>query len=200
MHRIVPSGAHGEAKIDHFTIDKHASQMANMGMMFGGQPGFMRVEPGKYARLHVGRELMMTDTPMERRTNAEFVRRAHGRVLVAGLGLGMVLRAILKKPEVEHVTVLEKSADVVALVEPTLKRDAGRLTIVTTDVHDWRPEKGAKWNVIYFDIWPDISTKNLPEMGRLQRRAASWIDRTDPDRWVGCWLRDFLLAEKARYR
>jgi len=64
------------------------------------------IRPGRYARLHVGHVLMMSDTDMERRSNVQVVQQARGHVLIAGLG--MILHPILAKPEVTRVTVVEK--------------------------------------------------------------------------------------------
>lgn len=201
MARIVPEKQHGIARLSYVTVTPEVARHENIMGAIGGSPSFMYVEPGTYARLHVDGTLMMSDTQMERRTNREFLRQAHGRVLVAGLGIGLILHAVLKKREVTSVTVLEKYADVVKLVAPTLSKFSRKLDIITTDVHDYAPPTGVKFNTVYFDIWPTISTDNLPEMGRLQKRAhASWIDKSDPDRWVGSWLRDYLLAQQASER
>lgn len=193
MHRLVKPGKLGEAAIDHITVSKEEAKAYNFGAILSGR-GSDQVEPGKYARLAVAGELMMTDTPMERRTNTEFVRRANGRVFIAGLGLGMIVHAVLDKPEVEHVTVLEKSKDVIKLVGPTI--ESKKVTIVHGDVFEWTPPKGEKWDTIYFDIWPTIGTDNLPEMARCSRRFMHRLNRANPKAWMGSWRQKELQARK----
>jgi len=199
MAKLLPPAKHGDASLSHVVVTESMARLDNLTNAMRGA-GYLYVEPGTYARLVVNDTLMMTDTPMERRSNRHFVHTAHGRVLVAGLGIGMILHAVLRKKEVTHVTVLEKYADVVALVAPSLAKYRKRLTIVTTDVHDYRPAKGELFDVVYFDIWPTISTDNLPEIATLHRRAARWVDRENPRRWVGSWMAEQLRYNRDRER
>lgn len=189
MVKVIPEGQHGIARVEHFEVPKHASMMTAINMR---RDSF--VPEGKYARLYVGNTLFMSDTDMEKRTNYEVVHRAHGHVLIAGLGLGLILVPILRKKEVTAVTVIEKYPDVVALVAPQFNDP--RLNIITVDIHEWMPPKGQKFNVIYFDIWSDQSTDDLEEMGKLHRRFAPRMDRADDQRWMNSWRRDILLADK----
>ena len=84
-----------------------------------------RLEAGDYMRLvrlaepvserDGQRDVIMSDTPNERLWNREAVRRAHGHVLIAGLGIGMILPPILIKPEVKRVVIVEKELEVIDL-------------------------------------------------------------------------------------
>jgi spermidine synthase len=91
---------------------------------------------------------MMSDTNMERRSNWQVKDNAHGRVLIAGLGIGMILHPILDPTRaiisrragealqpVEHVTVVELNQDVIDLVAPSLARYGDRVTIVKADIN-----------------------------------------------------------------
>ena len=146
------------------------------------------VPPGTYTRLTYKGGVIMSDTPDELRDLAAVLRRARGRVLIHGLGLGCVVRALLAKPNVEHIDVVEREADVIAL---TARYYAGeRCTIHHGDAfsHPW-PED-ARWDVVWHDIWPDLRDENLAEMARLHRR---FQDRCD---WQGSWGREFLLDQR----
>ena len=66
------------------------------------------------AVLENGRE-WMTLMPNETQTSGEAVRRARGRVLTFGLGLGYFTYMAALKSEVASVTVVELSPDVIAL-------------------------------------------------------------------------------------
>jgi predicted membrane-bound spermidine synthase len=132
---------------------------------------------------------------MEHRTNFNFVYEAEGDVLVAGLGIGYVLLPVLRAREVESVTVVELHQDVIDLVEPHLRVAVGaaasKLTVVQADIFDFEPAKGQKWDVIYFDIWPDRCTDNLEQMAKLHRRFAR-----RKRRWMNSWCRDELKREQ----
>jgi spermidine synthase len=57
-----------------------------------------------------------------------------GRILVAGLGLGLMLHHMAAQPRFTAITVVELNADVIALVRPTLPVDP-RVTIVEGDYY-----------------------------------------------------------------
>ncbi|MBN8955005.1 MAG: hypothetical protein J0H17_00095, partial [Rhizobiales bacterium] len=107
------------------------------------------------------------------------VFRAKGHVLINGLGIGMVLAAVLRRPEVQRVTVVEIDPDVVALVSPHYP-DA-RVTVIQSDAFDYAPPKGERYGAVWHDIWDTICANNLPSMTRLKRKYGR---RTD---WQGCW-------------
>jgi spermidine synthase len=127
----------------------------------------------------------MSDTPAELEDMYYFVYHAKGKVLINGLGLGAAVQAVLSKPEVEHVTVIEISEDVIKLVaDHYLKRYGDRLTIIHADALTWQPPKGQKFDTVWHDIWDSICTDNLEEMGRLHRRYGKRAA------WQASWCRE----------
>ncbi len=198
MAEIVPPSHLGEAVISHFTIDEAAAGFSRMRAAISSDR-HAGVSPGTYAKLTVGGKLVMSDTDMERQTNCEFRQRANGSVLIGGLGLGMVIHPILAKRDVTKVTVIEKSADVIALVSPTLPEDL-RLRVICADIFEWMPAKGVKFDVAYFDIWPDRSDDNIDEAATLHRRFARRLNRNNPHCWMGSWMVDELRYERRRDR
>ncbi len=194
---LVPEGQQGIATVRHFEVDAQMSMFTSIRAIQHGLDAHVRA--GQYAQLLVGRTLMMSDTSMEKRTNTAFTYRAHGQVLVAGLGLGLILFAIADKPSVEHITVIEKYQDVVDIVGPAVKAKLGdKVTNICADIFDWRPAKGAKFNTIYFDIWPNICTDNLKDITKLHRAFARKLDRSDPGCWMDSWQRDALKSQRRR--
>lgn len=179
----LPAGEKGVAKIDHLVMgDKEVMESL-------AEHGAEYVYPGTYARLRINGELMMTDSPMEKRTNLDLVDHARGDVLIAGLGIGMVLSAVLKKPEVEHVTVVERYQDVIDLVEPHFRHE--KLTVVGADIHQYHPTQS--FDVIYFDIWPNSYEQHLPEMAELHDKFRPHLK---PKGWMESWTRQKLLAKQ----
>jgi hypothetical protein len=187
MTGIIPESTYGIASVEHFTVSESESRFSSLRR--GGY-----VPSGRYAKLKVNGCLMMSDTYMEHNTNYEVVRQAKGHVLIAGLGLGMILHPILAKKEVLSVTVIEKYADVIALVGPTVKHN--KLTIIEGDIYEWKPAKGTKYDCIYFDVWADQSTDDLEDMRKLHLRFRSYKVK---DGWMNSWRRDILKAEKRRW-
>jgi hypothetical protein len=189
MAEIVPEGQRGGARVYHTTFDATSAASASY---VGGR--YVSTPPGTYASLLVTTEsghpeCMMSDLGYERSTCLEVVRRAHGEVLIAGLGLGMILHPILMKPDVRRVTVVEKYRDVVDLIAPTLP-ETDRLAIIIADIFAWRPPRASRYDVVWFDIWPDVAPTRLAEMARLHRRFSRYLNRRDPGCWMDSWHRD----------
>lgn len=199
MVDLLTPGKTGSAAIDYVTVSKEAAQLGNMRAAFSPGGSVDMVSPGTYARLVVDGELMMTDTDMERRTNREVLRHAHGDVLIAGLGLGMIVHPMLANPAVRSVTVLESSADVIALIAPSFANQP-KLIVVHADTFTWKPTRGQLWDVIYFDIWPTVSEDNLSEMATLARRFARRLNRVNSRAWMGAWRKEELRHRRRSNR
>lgn len=96
-------------------------------------------------------EAVMEDTPYELHTHIQFMMQAHGDVLVTGLGLGCVVRGLLANPAVHHITCIEKSSDVLKLVQPHMPQ--GRLTIVHADALEWTKKNKQPFDCAWHDLW-----------------------------------------------
>lgn len=141
-----------------------------------------------FTRLTRSGTLVMSDTPAEQRDHLEAVDNAIGSCLLNGLGLGMVLKAILLKPEVTDVTVVEISQELIDLVSP-FYRDS-RIEYVCSDALTYIPPKRKRYQMVWHDIWDTICADNLTEMKALHRRYGRRAD------WQGSWCR----GQCERYR
>jgi len=161
----VPDAEYGNVKIDSFTIgDKEYNRQ------LGGFYRSGRIVPkGKYKRLYINGEVMMSNTPDEIRDFSSFVSKANGDILVNGLGLGVLVQALLNKEDVESITVIEINEDVIKLVAPTYEKDK-RFKVINADAFEYKPEKGVKFDYVWHDIWFTICSDNLPEMKKLHRK------------------------------
>lgn len=167
LHRILPPGQVGRAKIVHDSPDLLTRARAERD----GQP----LRAKKYTRLIVDGTLWMTDAEFECMTNLRVVEWAAGDVLIAGLGIGLILQPLLDSPDVKSVTVLERSADVIALVGPRYEHP--KLTIVEADAYTWKPPATA-YNLIYFDIWANVPNEdNKEEITALKKRYRPALKR-----------------------
>lgn len=195
-HYDKPTETIGVATVSHFSVDKERAKFANLRSMINGEASFMRLSAGDYVRLVVNGELMMSDTDMEKRTNAEFIENAKGRVMIAGLGIGLILENLREKIAngvVTSIVVYEKYQDVIDLVGHRYKDLP--IEIRCEDIMEYRPKKGEVYDTIYFDIWPTISTDNLDDMRKLHLR---WKSHKTKDAWMNSWLRDHLRRMKRR--
>lgn len=175
----VKDGKSGSWTLDTFTItETDAERLAFRADCSGNQDEF--IPPGEYRRLSCNSNVVMSNTPMEIRTCMDFIERATGRVLINGLGLGMVLHAVLMKADVTHVTVIEKEQDVINLVAASFAHDK-RVDIICADAMTFVPPADATYDVCWHDIWPQFSMGNLDEMEMLERK---YLYRCQ---WQGSW-------------
>ncbi len=177
MTDILHPGRLGCYELSYFDISSN-----NIRAMIEG------ITPGRYIKLTCNGNILMSDTPMERRTNSKFVSRSFGDVLIGGLGIGMILAAIQDKPEVKSITVLEKSSDLIKLVFPQLCLNE-KVTVINADVFDWKPPKGKKYDCVYMDIWGYINSDVYKEMVKLKRKYSHYLKPKDesPCRFNMCW-------------
>ena len=157
------------------------------------RPDFAKRRPGTYTLLRRRDTQFMTDLYDEwwtQRVVLEEATRRGGHLLISGLGLGMIVESIFKTPdlEVEGITVLELSTDVITLVAPHLEARYGdRLKILEADAFTWTPPAGARYTVVWHDIWPSPFGVE-DEMATLRRRYGQWSD------WIGFWPEQHEIA------
>lgn len=184
----LPEGECGDLRVEKFTIQPNDPGAVHYALK--GRP----IPPGTYTRLMRGRQLWMSDTQQEAIDHMEVRRQiqaAGGRILIVGLGLGMIVKQALACPAVTHVDVVEIDEDVVKLVGPSYS--GPRCTIHHADAYQITWPRGTHWTVAWFDIWPDLCADNLPQMARLAR---SYGRRAD---WKGYWGKEETQAHIRSY-
>lgn len=155
------------------------------------QIGFFEREFRYPAVLENGREWMLI-TPNEIVTMREPIRRAHGKVLTFGLGLGYFAFMAARKPDVQSVTVVERDRNVIRLFETYIRplfplpyRD--KITVLHDDAYQYAEKrmKAGKYDFVFADIWHDPSDgvtayKKLKKYERLLPKAEFmyWIEDT----------------------
>lgn len=209
----IPEGRSGDWAIEKYTISEIEATIHNLKdqMNCDGRP--RPVIPGDYTRLvrYDGRgepntfagqglargrlspTVWMSDTPVEILDHVEVIARARGRVLIAGLGLGMCADAILRKPEVEQVIVIELDPDVIKLVMPTLeKRWGSRFNVIRGSIYEL-PTTTLRdfYDTIWFDIWPKIENSMFGDMKKL---FAIWRPALRAGGWMGAWCWRDIVA------
>jgi hypothetical protein len=189
MDITVPPGECQGLHVEKFTVTGH-----DLKDLFYALQG-RRCDPGEYTKLYDASGpksiIWMSDTTAERRDHLMPVRMMHvleaKRVLINGLGLGMVLQAALSYEHVEHVDVVEIDERVIKLVGPHYTKDP-RVRIIHNDAYEQTKSwpKNTRWDVGWSDIWPTGDPKNSPGMTRLNR---SYGQRCD---WHSCWAQELM--------
>lgn len=170
-------------KCGDFAISKFSVSSKDIRAMIDGIPA------GEYVKLTCNGDVVMSNTPMEERTNRRFVVSANGDVLIGGLGIGMIIMAIQDEPKVKSITVIEKSQEVIELVASKLPFN-DKVQIINADVFTWKPEKGQKFDCIYMDIWNWVNSDVWEEeMKPLKRKYCHYMKSKSesPKRFTECW-------------
>lgn len=195
----VPVGISNDWEIARFEVTEDEAKFHNLREALHGSR--RNISPGVYTRLTRRGNVIMSNTPAEIHDNHNLMRHVricpiiadNDHILINGLGLGVTLQLVLDKPAIKHLTIIEKSEDVIALVAPHWKARYGdRLTIIHADAFDWQPPKNKRYGVVWHDIWDNITSDNLPEMHKLHRKYGRRCD------WQGSWCR--WECEQARRR
>lgn len=198
----LPNMENTEWEVKNFEIDEHDVFMANLRAMRDGNH-FLCAEPGKYVALikkcneRGERETVMSNTQLEYRTNIDFVNRAAGRLLITGLGLGMILRPLAVKPEVTSITVIEKSDSLIDMMRPYVKH-IPKLSIVEGDAFtlDWPRNKaaGKPFDMAWHDIWSSFGGHELlAEYAKMKRKWKPFVYGEQK-----CWAEDLTRRELRR--
>lgn len=195
MTVTVPPGKSGDISVRRFTVGG-----PSLRDLVRSDPRM--VPSGTYTGLYEQGSIWMSDTPAERRDHwpvvTEAMHQKAQRALINGLGLGMVVAALLHVESIKHIDIVEINPDVIALVGPHYHAMALQLG-KTIDIHEgdaytirWDPT--VRWDIAWSDIWPTACTDNLPGMTRLTRKYARRVG------WHGHWLRWELLRHRREQR
>lgn len=178
MTQLLRPATNGEFAISHFEIKE-----LNFHALLNGIP------IGRYVKLTHNGKVVMSDTPMEKRTNSSFVVNAHGDVLIGGLGIGMIVTAIQHNEKVNSITIIEKHKEVIELVTSQIPFN-NKVHIINADVFDWKPERGQRFDCIYMDIWNFVNSDVYhDEMKPLKRKFGHYLKpiSESPNRFNSCW-------------
>lgn len=169
-------------RVEHFQI----TALDKKGYRIALRDG---IPPGKYVRLVHKNETLMSNTPMEIKSNTTFCERANGDVLIGGLGIGMIVLPIMEKENVRSITILEKNQEVIDIIAPQLNFNK-KVHIIKADVFAWEPEDGTLYDCIYLDIWPHVNLDIYTnEMYPLKQRYRKYLKPSSQslNRFIRCW-------------
>jgi hypothetical protein len=194
-YSMFPSMAHilqtreGERfRLERFLVQEEDVKGAKIYDLLRGNKDYEEFVSGTYLKLYDKEleEVVMSDTPMEKKTNKEVYDMANGNVLIGGLGIGMILLALQSKPEVKTITVIEKYKEVIDLVSPQLPLNE-KVTIINEDIFNWIPSTPMRYDTIYLDIWNEISGEDYKEHKKLRKKYSKILNNNNSKCWMGCW-------------
>lgn len=141
-------------------------------------PAWLSNFPGEYLRFkdaHTG-QIWMTDEYCDWVTGVRPVLKAveefSGKVLISGLGIGMLLECLAAQGISKEVTVLEKSSDVIDAVFSKLRLKDMRVKVVQCDANDFT-DYGSH-EIVWHDIWIDSAPSLESSKILVDKYQAAW--------------------------
>ena len=135
----------------------------------------------------------MTLTPVDLDTSDFAIERAHGKVVTFGLGLGYYAYMVSEKESVDSITVVEKSADVIALFERYILPQfphPEKVRIVNADAFEYAEKQmpDESFDVAFVDTWRDASD-GAPMYEKMKR-----LESLSPNTEFLYWIENFLVS------
>ena len=130
------------------------------------------VHAGDLTHLMLDGRSIMSDSEGEYHEHQHFLPHAHGHILSAGLGLGMIHTPLMQNENFKSITIVENSQEVIDLVWDHCPKDE-RFNLVFDDIYNYSPTQ--KFDIGWFDSWigfdPDNQrAKNTPHYSEIYER------------------------------
>ena len=173
------------------------------GELFRGRSGRLLTpigyftEPFRYPALLEGDALWMSVSPNEVETMRAPIRRARGKALALGLGMGYYAFRIAEKPEVSSVTVVAREEDVIGLFREYLlpqMPNGHKIHIVHADAFEYMQDTAPSvgFDHVFCDLWHDAGD-GLPMYRRLKAMESAFSG-TVFDYWIEPSMRLYMEA------
>lgn len=122
-------------------------------------------------------QVWMTDEPLHWFSMRQLAQMSHGRVLVGGLGLGMIVKHLRQQPQVGDVLVSERAPEVIELVWPHVQWKRGA-HLVQGDFFEvyWGADQ---FDTVITDFW--VGQWDDPELQALFLRTFEHVNQHWPN-------------------
>ena len=137
----------------------------------------------------------MTLTPVDVDTCEENIKKARGKVITFGLGLGYFTYMVSEKSDVDSITVVEKSENVIRLFKKhVLPKFAHKekVRIINADAFEYAEKEMPRENFDYafVDTWRDASD-GLPMYEKMKA-----LEHLSPRTVFDYWIENFIISRK----
>ena len=135
----------------------------------------------------------MTLTPVDLDTCETAIEKAHGKVITFGLGLGYYAYMCQRKAEVESITVIERSEEVIRLFNKYILpyfEHPEKLRIITADAIEYAKDgmPSENYDYAFVDVWRDASDGS-PVYEKIKP-----LEKYSPNTEFDYWIENFLIS------
>lgn len=104
--------------------------------------------------LKIGKETVMIDDPLQWYGMQDLARHCKGKVMLGGLGMGLILHALQDNRDVTEIHIIENNCDVIELMFDNLPKDP-KWKIIPEDVYLYLDHyaRGQKYDTVVLDTW-----------------------------------------------
>ena len=183
----IPEASIGEYAIKHIHFPAHHKFTTTFNLrnvMLGGQKKveFSWNTPKTIHQLIGPSGVWMTDYPVEIAQMQQAIKGIRGKVLVGGLGLGLVASLLAKRKTIKEVRVVEISREVIELVAEHIKHP--KISIAFNDLFsELRTIPDGYFDYALFDIWQSDSESTFhstvvplyeASKGKIKHSPVNW--------------------------
>ncbi|MBO5906952.1 MAG: hypothetical protein J6Q85_02210 [Clostridia bacterium] len=160
--------------------------------------GFFDKEFEFLAVLENGNE-WMTLTPVDLDTCERAIDAARGKVITFGLGLGYYAYMVSEKAEVESITVVEKSEEVIKLFTDCILPkfpNKDKVKIINADAFEYAEHvmPNERYDLAFVDTWRDASD------GEPMYRRMKGLEKLNTPTPFMYWIENFLISRARALR
>jgi len=139
--------------------------------------------------LILGKTTVMVDDPLHWYGMQDLAKASYGKVLVAGLGLGLIVHALEENNNVDSIDVVEINRDVISLVYPHIR--VRKTRIIHDDFWQYLYRTEESYDTCIIDIWVYSDPKERVHTGYHMIAAVASVSERLPSAKVFIWgLRD----------
>jgi hypothetical protein len=147
-------------------------------------------KPIRFAMLKIDGQTVMSETPQEAGAMKEDASKARGRALVAGLGLGVILKYMRRKCSV--IDVVEPSQEVIDAYADYRNGKVQYDNLYKTTIEDFllAPPRPPKYDFVYLDTWYGLDSEYLPHINWMTAKARQFLRKGG---LVASWGYDWMV-------
>lgn len=145
---------------------------------------FKVLKPIPVTNLEIDGEIWMVDDPLHWIGMQRLAEHSEGRVLVGGLGLGLVIHALDKNPKVKEVDVAEINKDVIDLIKPLIPMR--KVKIHNRNVLEMASDR---YDTVILDLWVYSENSGIDRGQMYTEMIETWafFKATNPESKVYVW-------------
>lgn len=178
-----------EMKIGEYRV-AHKTYQPEFRFDMLGRGGYVRFDSKIVLRMLFHKDMLwMSDSPSEIEDMERLAERVNGKVLVAGLGMGLLTEILARNPEVHAADVIEISPEIVEMVSPFL---SGKVSVAVADFREWLEQADGDYDAVILDIWSELNLDDLNDRFDLWLACKRRFGKTIAG---GIWGTDHLVDQ-----